>query len=317
MKAVTLLDTAVASTNLGDQIIMDAAEKQVRSVINNAFIHTVATHEIMFTRSYKLIRESDYAFVGGSNLLKSRMWFFPQWKVSIIDALFINNLILCGCGWYQYQKKADIYSRFLLKSILSSEILHSVRDSYTKEKLLSIGINNVLNTGCPTLWDLNPEHCLSIPKGKAENVLCTLTIYNPNKKLDSELIKILKKNYRKVFFWIQTAGDYEYSKQIAPGLEYLEPSVAGLDELLYSNEDIDYVGTRLHAGIRALQAKRRTIIIEIDNRAKEMGRDFNLHTVERDNVEKLEKLLKSSFATEVRLDHEAINKWKLQFAHDS
>lgn len=313
MRTITLLDTAVASTNLGDQIIMGAAEKQVRSIIKDAFIYSIPTHEIIFRRSYKLLRKSEYAFVGGSNLLNSRMWFYRLWKVSIIDALFIKNLILFGCGWYQYQKNTDLYTKLLLRTILSKEKMHSVRDNYTKEKLADIGIMNTINTGCPTLWELSPEHCSAIPRQKAENVLCTLTIYNRNTSLDTELIRTLKKNYRKIYFWIQTAGDYVYSKGIDPHLEYIEPSLCGLDQLLFSNEDIDYIGTRLHAGIRALQAKRRSIIVEIDNRAREMGKNFNLPTVERDNSEKLNTLIKSDFTTSIDLDHDAINQWKSQF----
>ena len=50
------------------------------------------------------------------------------------------------------------------------------------------------------------------------------------------------------------------------------------------SENIDYVGTRLHAGIRALQHKKRTIIIGIDNRAIEKAKDFNLTVIDRKNI---------------------------------
>lgn len=241
------------------------------------------------------------------------MWLIPQWKIYLFDALFVNDLILFGCGWHQYQGNVDLYTRLLYRSILSNDWFHSVRDGYTKAKLESIGITNVINTGCPSLWNMSPEHCASIPREKAENVVCTLTIYNPRQSLDLELIKTLRRHYRKVYFWVQTLGDYEYSKRLDPGLEYIEPSLAGLDKLLHSSEDIDYVGTRLHAGIRALQAKRRAIIVEIDNRAAEMGRDYGLVTVARDDFEKLNGLITSIFDTKITLNHESINKWKSQF----
>ena len=39
----------------------------------------------------------------------------------------------------------------------------------------------------------------------------------------------------------------------------------------------------------------------------------NLNVIERENIDKLETLIKSSFKTEVRVDHEAVNKWRNQF----
>ena len=47
---------------------------------------------------------------------------------------------------------------------------HSVRDSYTKKMLNSIGINNVVNTSCPTVWNITPDHLATIPDTKAKYV---------------------------------------------------------------------------------------------------------------------------------------------------
>jgi polysaccharide pyruvyl transferase WcaK-like protein len=83
--------------------------------------------------------------------------------------------------------------------------------------------------------------------------------------------------------------------------------------MLASDLDIDYVGNRLHAGIRALQHGRRTIIVAIDNRAREMGQDFALPTVDRTDIERLEHLVPAPFETAVKLPNEAIARWKAQF----
>ncbi len=42
MRAVTLLDTAVASTNLGDQIIMEAVRAELAGVLSDAMVYSVA-----------------------------------------------------------------------------------------------------------------------------------------------------------------------------------------------------------------------------------------------------------------------------------
>ena len=74
--------------------------------------------------------------------------------------------------------------------------------------------------------------------------------------------------------------------------------------------NVDYVGNRLHAGIRTLQRGRRAIIIEIDNRAHEMGRDFVVPTVRRDDIESLKGMIERPFDTMVRVPVDAIERWK-------
>ena len=55
-----------------------------------------------------------------------------------------------------------------------------------------MGIQNVLNTGCPTMWRLTPEYCATIPTQKAKNVVFTLSGQPKyqNMKCDQQLIDI-------------------------------------------------------------------------------------------------------------------------------
>ena len=64
--------------------------------------------------------------------------------------------------------------------ILDSTYLHSVRDSYTEKKLKQIGIDNVINTSCPTMWRLTEEFCSHIPCKKQDTVVTTITDYRKN-----------------------------------------------------------------------------------------------------------------------------------------
>ena len=79
-------------------------------------------------------------------------------------------------------------------------------------------------------------------------------------------------------------------------------------------KDVDYVGTRLHAGIRALSKGHRTIVISIDNRAKNIGKDTGLPTIEREDIEVLlQDKINSEFATNIHMPINNIKQWKKQF----
>jgi len=95
------------------------------------------------------------------------------------------------------------------------------------------------------------------------------------------MLEILRRHYDTIYLWIQTLTDYQYARSLDADLRFTSHSLRALDELLTSNIDLDYIGVRLHAGIRAIQQGRRSVILEIDNRAREMGRNFGLPTVER------------------------------------
>ena len=315
VRTVALLDTAAASTNLGDSIIMEAVRGELADLFREDMVFGITSHEWMGAHSRHLIRRARWAICGGTSLLSSRMWYRPSWKVTPIDARARLNIVLMGAGWHQYQSSADPYSRWMLRSLLSRDRLHSVRDGYTERMLASIGIRNVVNTGCPTMWQLTPEHCARVPREKADAVVTTVNSYAglQNRAADRRLLETLKGRYRTVYLWIQTHTDYEYARALVSDLTYVNPNVAAFDGVLSSAIEIDYVGNRLHAGVRALQRGRRTIIVEIDNRARELGSDFGLPTVGRTDFDRLERMIADPFETAVRLPDTSIARWKSQF----
>lgn len=313
MKTIVVLDTGVNDPNLGNEIIMDAVNHELRSMFPHDFILHVPALEYI-QAGQKLVRSAEHVFLGGTNVLSSNMNRTSEWCVRLRDCLWLSNVILMGVGWWQYQKfPPNLYTRFLLKSILHSNATHSVRDFYTENKLSPLG-RNVLNTGCPTMWRLDPGHCSLIPNHRSDCALVTFTVYKQDEQSDRQLFEIVKRNYSKILFWPQQPGDYEYAQSIiGSDAEVLDPSLDALNAVLRL-DSVDYIGTRLHAGIRALQYKRRTIIISVDNRAAEMGSNFNLPVVSRQEIPRLlEKRIISSWPTEVRLPEESISVWKKQF----
>jgi polysaccharide pyruvyl transferase WcaK-like protein len=311
---ITLFDTSAATDNLGDEIIMNAIEKVVRQLFPDAYIYKVATHEYMSRVSRRILARSELSFVCGTNLLSSNMSFRGiQWKLNPWDVSVLDHAILCGVGWRDYDKKPNAYTRWLLGRVLKHNQVHSVRDRYTKERLSNIGVD-VVNTSCPTLWELTPEHCAVIPQKKTDSVLTTLNWYRPSQEIDADFLKALTRNYKKVYFWPQTSQDIGYFEGLGvSGIKRISPSMTTYNTFL-ENEDVDFIGHRLHGGIRALQKLKRSLITAVDNRATEISRDTGLPIIDRPDLAGMEKWIWSEAPTTLALPTEAISQWKQQFA---
>ena len=316
MKTISIFNPTILSPNIGDDIILDSIYNELYELFSNKFFIDIPTHELIFRNSYRTLKNSQYAFVAGTNLLSSNMFIRKQWKLTPLDMLFVKNLILLGTGWRNYEKKTNLYAKTMYKKVLHKSIIHSVRDEYTKQRLKQIGITNVLNTACPTMWKLTQEHLNGIPNRKSKNVIFTLTDYRKDYKYDKLFLKILLNNYNKVFFFTQQLGDYHYIKELGldlTNIHFINPTLQSYDTFLNEN-DVDYIGTRLHGGIRALQKHKRTIIIGVDNRAIEISKDTNLLVIKREDIESLlEDKIHSNIRYKLNIPFEAIKIWKTQF----
>lgn len=309
-----IFDTSIGTTNLGDHIIMDAVNRIADELFMNDFVINVPTHFSIHPKDLFGLRKYDTGLVGGTNLLKNNTLRKSQWKVGLKDlAVLHHKIVLLGVGWWQYQEKpVSAYSRMMYKALFSTKYLHAVRDNYTLNKLSEIGIRNVVNTGCPTAWGLNEPHCSQINPKKRDTVVTTITDYMRDPERDKRMLEILKAHYRQVYVWIQGAKDQSYIESLTSDIRYIAPKLSAFDEFL-ENEQCEYVGTRLHAGIRALQKKRKSIIIGIDNRALEMRNDIGLNVLERHRIAELEEKIHEEMSVKLYLDNEAIARWKAQF----
>jgi polysaccharide pyruvyl transferase WcaK-like protein len=165
------------------------------------------------------------------------------------------------------------------------------------------------------MWNLTPEHCASIPTEKATNVICTLTDYCRDEANDRAMLDLLLESYDKVWFWLQGRDDLAYIRELgyADKMELVDSALEAYDAVL-AMDDLDYVGTRLHAGIRALSKGRRSLIISIDNRAECIGADTGLPTIRREDISfALKDRLEAELITKIDLPWENIRKWKEQF----
>ena len=327
----------ISTLNIGDYIISDYCDKVICELFDNCFEVCVPTREKISKIGAQAILTSDYAFVCGTNLLSSNLLQYRQWEIDLMTKYKIassivrrreiskikNNLsqfhiILLGVGWWSYQDNPSLYTQIVLTGLLDKKYLHSVRDSYTEQKLRSIGINNVLNTSCPTMWGLTKEFCSNIPKKKKESVITTITDYRQNIERDSEFLNVLLAEYKNVYLWPQSYNDIKYFEKLScyDAVNIISPTLKCYDDFLESH-DVDYIGTRLHGGIRALNHKKRTCIIGVDNRALEIAKDTRLPVIEADNIKLgLKDWIYSEQPTSIEIPIDNINKWKSQFCEE-
>jgi hypothetical protein len=124
----------------------------------------------------------------------------------------------------------------------------------------------------------------------------------------------LKRRYERVYFWPQQALDVPYMRELGvDGFIPIKPDVAEYDRLL-AQEDVDFVGARLHGGIRALQHGRRALVIPVDNRATEIGKSTLLPVIPRDDLEAIERWIDHPRPTRITMPWDEIDRWKAQFS---
>jgi polysaccharide pyruvyl transferase WcaK-like protein len=315
---IGVLDTSIATRNTGDLIIMEAARSVLETLLIERQLIYFPTHEKLSSYGRKLQKDVALNVACGSNLLHSHMGLVHQWQVGVKDAFAFSPTVLLGVGWRSHKKwKTSVYTRWLLRRLLSADMLHSVRDSYAEQRVKDLGLR-VVNTGCHTTWVLTESHCAEIPRARGEEAIVVLTDYSPDKERDSHLMDLCLGQYKRVHFWCQGTEDLAYLQELGyrDRVSLVPPSLAAYRAILADKgRSLDYVGTRLHGGIYALRHKRRSVIVGVDHRAKEMGRDLNLPVIDRyAPARDLEQMVIEALKIEVRLPAEKIQQWQRQFA---
>ena len=322
MKKILLLDTSIGTGNMGDFIIMECVRKELAPILSENFVYNMPTHLPAFNSFAVFINSfvvqnyanADWKFAGGSNLLvKDLKTHYPQWNIHPYDSAPLNGTILVGVG-AGAGEYTNNYTTKLYNKVLNHEYFHSVRDERSKiyvEKELGL---KAINTGCVTMWMLTPEFCKSIPKKKADVAIITLTARPELNLNEQKMIDIVKKNYSKVYCWIQGDLDLDYYNKFknTDGIQLIPPNKDAYEHIL-NTEDLDYIGTRLHGGIYAMRHKKRAIIIAIDERAKEIHKGNNLNCLSINEIDQLDELINSEIETKVSMPFDEIERWKSQF----
>ena len=307
------------ASNLGDQIIERAILEQLHLIFGDSVaIQKVSTHLRFGPAERRLVDRADLVIVGGSNLLSSYMDGYFQWDLTLANALRVRRAVLMGCGWWRDQGRANRYTRLLLTSALSWRFYHSVRDSQAHAQLAAINLKpfqllRSLNTGCPTMWSFLDRDRVTERTTKGEVALAMLTDYDRDPDADRALLTLLRSKYSTVAFWPQGRDDRDYARDLGFDGIMLERSLDALDRFLADYRSVDYVGTRLHGGIRCLKAGARCLILSIDNRARTISHDTGLPTAVRGDQGALMRWIEGSPVPNLLLPEQAINTWRRQF----
>lgn len=322
MENILLLDTGFSSFNKGDDIIMECTRKELTPLLEPNFEINLPTHVSPFhwyqvwkkSRAYRTYADCHLKFVGGSNILvPNLLTHYAQWNINIFNYQALKGCIMVGVGaGAGAEKGSNWYTRYIYRHMINREYYHSARDERSKLYMESLGLK-AINTGCVTMWMLTPEHCAQIPVKKADKVVFTLTAGAADEN-DQILINTLQKNYNEIYFWPQCIGDYEYLHTLRniDNIHILQASKEAYDRYLTEN-DTDYVGTRLHGGVYAMRHKRRAIIIAIDERARAINEKNHLNCIEKADMQQLDAMINNEIATKIEMDFEAIKRWKSQF----
>lgn len=314
---VHLLHTAIASDNVGDEIIVEDCLVELQAILANAYVTTSSSHDGLGRSGRALAADADIVFMLGTNALRARPVSprrYYMWKLTSRDvAALENKVVLVGVGANESFNGVKRRQKKLLRRILSDCFVHSVRDESAQSIVETCG-RNVVNTSCPTIWKWRSA-LPNCPQNKAASVCFTLTKHKPDLEADRALIRILRENYQNIWFWPQQPRDLKYLESLGDinDIKIIAPNLTAYDKVLSEN-DLDVIGTRLHGTIRALKHGRRMIVISIDNRASEIGAHTGLTVLERGQiVEKLPTMIASEFETRLTLDTDALDQFLHQF----
>lgn len=322
MNNILILDTGFASFNRGDDIIMECTRKELAPILENNFELNLPTHVSPFhwyqvwknSNAYRTYAECSMKFVGGSNILvPNLLTHYAQWNINILNYQALKGTIMVGVGaGAGAEKGSNRYTRYIYQHMLNREFYHSARDERSKAYMESLGLK-AINTGCVTMWMLTPEHCAQIPANKADKVVFTLTSYAKDDN-DQILLDTLLNNYHEVYFWPQGLGDFKYLQTLrnADKVHVLQATKDAYDRYLTDN-DTDYVGTRLHGGVYAMRHKRRAVIIAIDERARAINERNHLNCIEKADMKQLDAMINSEIKTSIVMPFDEIRSWKAQF----
>lgn len=314
---VHLIDTAVASDNVGDEIIVAQARRHLDPLLADAYVTRSSGHDGMGHYGRALAARADLVVMLGTNALSARFRLNRRymWRVTWRDlAVLRGKVVLLGVGANRDFDRIDWRQRLFMRALLSPRHIHSVRDATGARLVEAIG-HRAVNTSCPTLWAGLPDG--GLPTGIAPRAAFTLTRHRPDRS-DAVLLATLLQLYPEVWFWPQQPRDLGYLQSL-PGhdrVRLLAPNLASYDALL-ADGPVDVVGTRLHGTIRGLHHGRRVLAVAIDNRARDIGAEVGLPVIARADIAgHLAARLAGPVTTRLTLPEAQIARFLDQFRSD-
>ena len=170
------------------------------------------------------------------------------------------------------------------------------------------------------MWPLASFPANAIPIQKSNDALIMLTDWAPDVHADKALINLVAKHYRQMHIWFQGEGDEAYFARIANELSTnittristIPHRLIAFEQFLTSGIDFDYIGTRLHGGVRCLLGKHRSLIIAVDHRAVEIANDTRLSVAQRNDLTTVAMWIDQPQSLQIQMPQTAIDQWRRQ-----
>ena len=311
--SVTVADPSLGSWNVGDEVIANSALDVLRDGLAGYRVHRISTHVYPGLRPLRFIRASRCALVFGSNLLgpgvRSRRPLTP-WRVTTLDATVNRGkYVLMGVGWITADRPWTRGVAAKTRALLSPELIHSVRDEHSAERLHEIGVDNHLLTGCPTTWKLDQ---VDVRRSRGERAVVALNGASDDPRFVKRFAGLVADRYEQVAFFPQMPRDLTLVPHLPRSWEVIGPNLWNLERALCQGE-VDYLGTRLHAGIRAMQLGVRAFIVQTDHRAGSVCSVVQLRTFTKDELDEVGDLVDTDFENRAIPPRETINRYLAQF----
>lgn len=127
-KQIVVFNTSMDTDNLGDFIIMRYCGNILNELYEDYEFVDVSTHKMPSAEDEKIVKQTKYKFVCGTNLLTSHIEKWWNWRLpdGLRKKFAYRNAILLGAGWGNYQDECSEYSRMIYKCILNPNVIHSV-----------------------------------------------------------------------------------------------------------------------------------------------------------------------------------------------
>jgi hypothetical protein len=276
---ISVFDTRICDNNLGNWVIMEPLTEFIRETFPTAFLIHLPDLEDLGDISLGHLATNEYASFGGACALSAKMETGRLWGLNEENDRHMKDVVLVGFGSKHYGEFSELSKR-VYRHCLHHNTLNSVRDSYTENKMHDMGFNNVVNTGCTSLWRPDNQSLDRLPESKAEDVVVTLTCYH-RPPLERRMLHTLSGLYKNLYFWHQRPEDIDYLQEFDVSATTMPPSLSYYNSFLKFVVSVNYVGTRLYGGIRSLQKEKQTLIIGMDCRVLEIDSDFQSPVLER------------------------------------
>jgi hypothetical protein len=226
------------------------------------------------------IKSGEVLILGGANILGNpRATTASIWRPklsSLLNSKVRINAVSVGCGWWGYEDMVNRWNSRIMKRYYSSQFPHSVRDGFTAQKFKEIGLLNVMNTGCPSMY----QHT-SFETNLPDTAVITVTYYRPNIFRDKIWIEKTLSRFNRIYLFAQGLEDIKYFEKVCAlisgkqqKIEVIDRDIENLQMVINQTEAI-HIGTRLHGNMFFLQNSLPSICLDVDNRTSEIKKSFN------------------------------------------